>query len=276
MINSISDIQNLFFEKGIDISNIPVKEYEKTIIDGQEIEILERCQECGEIKTYRKNGIYEISVDCRCKRQERNLLKLAKYQKFSINDRNSGQDTFENVNKKLVNTEEKEIYKLAWNYCNEFNENLKTGKGFIFSGSVGSGKTFISNCICNKIKKAGYSVVSFRLSDYIENTKPNGKWNTEEFLQMIRDVDLIFVDDLGSEMIVHKDGTSWTEEKVYNLFDNRYNSNKPIIITTNLDKKGFIEHLRMNGQDRISSRLLDVNRTKVIQMLFSDKRQIER
>ena len=68
-------------------------------------------------------------------------------------------------------------------------------------------------------------------------------------------MDLLFIDDLGSEYINRENGKMWGEEKIFRLFDERYRTCKPILITTNLDAGEIKEHLKIKGVDKIYDRL---------------------
>ena len=51
-----------------------------------------------------------------------------------------------------------------------------------------------------------------------------------EVLKKVSECDLLIIDDFGAEKI-----TDWVLEKVFLLIDTRYKTEKPLIITTNLE-----------------------------------------
>lgn len=227
---------------------IKIKEEEKEILENGDI-VLKRCEKCGEIIDYIHEG-YTMTRDCACMRSFRVQARLKKFQDLSITDRNSKSDVFSN-SKKITNVEEKEIYKELFNYANNF---TISSKGYIFSGGVGTGKTFLANCVCNKLSEKGFSVLSFLLGAYFNKIRFSTD-EEEKLIQAVKDVDLLFIDDLGSEYINRENGKMWGEEKLFRLFDERYRTGKPILITTNLDAGEIKDHLKIKGVDKIYDRL---------------------
>ncbi len=120
-----------------------------------------------------------------------------------------------------------------------------------FTGSVGTGKTFLSNCIVNEVLKKGYSCIYFSaptlfntISDYkFHNKYDNGSENP---LNAIKSCDLLVIDDLGTEL-----SNSFSTAELLNLLNERYLAKKPIVISTNLS----LEDLCSRYTDRVFSRL---------------------
>jgi len=80
----------------------------------------------------------------------------------------------------------------------------------------------------------------------------NTKGTTEQELDYICDDDLIILDDLGSTVV-----SDWKKEILLHFVDARYTSEKPTVITTNLDKA---EMSQMLG-NRIASRVFSAGNT---------------
>ena len=229
-------------------SLIKMEEEEKEVLENGDI-VLKRCEKCGEIIDYIHEG-YTMTRDCACMRSYRVQARLKRFQDLSIADRNSKSDIFSN-SKKITNAEERAIYEELYNYANNFNISKK---GYIFSGGVGTGKTFLANCVCNQLSEKGFSVLSFSLGAYFNKIRFSTD-EEEKLIQAVKDVDLLFIDDLGSEYINRENGKMWGEEKLFRLFDERYRTGKPILITTNLDAGEIKEHLKVKGVDKIYDRL---------------------
>lgn len=248
--------------------NINPIQSEKEVEKIGDTTILQRCKTCNEPILILKNG-YEFSVDCECMRKYRQLQRLKKFSDMSITDRDSGNDIFQNAS--FSNDEEKRVYELAKKYCDSFEKALINGKGLLFSGTCGTGKTFLANCICNELKEKGYGILSFSMSSYFNKIRKSVD-DEEKLKEAIKTADLLFIDDLGSEQINRKDGALWGEEKLFNLFDIRYRAKKPILITTNLNSEQLKEHIKINGTDKIFSRLNEmISRAFVFN--FEDKRK---
>lgn len=256
----MEEIKNIdFIAKKLAERNIDISKYK--------IETQTKCSVCGEITTFTENG-YVNSRDCKCMRNYRIKKNIERYSKLSIADRNYSKDTFENATK--ITAEEKELYSKMLNYCKNFETALEKNIGALFIGNIGTGKTYLANCICNELNNNNYSVLSFNLSSYFNKIRNNDE-EEQKFLNAVKVVDLLFIDDLGSEQINRKNGSLWAEEKLFNLFDTRYRVGKPLLITTNLSDKQLKEHLKINGIDKVFDRLREM--CKPFIMNFENKRK---
>lgn len=140
-------------------------------------------------------------------------------------------------------------------YIDNFDKRLEAGKGLLFAGDIGTGKTTLAMLISRAALKKGYSVAIYsvpRLLATIRQTfrpdSPSG-----EYLQLfdtLARVDLLHLDDLGAEK-----QTEWVIEQLYSLINERYQSNLPIIATTNLT---FGSKLEEQIGERTVSRLVEV------------------
>ena len=146
----------------------------------------------------------------------------------------------ENINK---------IKNICFNFINNF-DNPNT-KNLLFTGKTGLGKTFLSSCIANEILKKGKNVLYQTapvmldaIIDYRFGKNPNN------ILDSILNVDLLIIDDLGTECI---NNMKFTE--LFNILNTRLlNQNKitKTIISTNLSLK----NLYSNYDERIISRIV--------------------
>lgn len=233
--------------------------------------ILETCQICGEPTLYSIDG-YDIYCDCECQRKERVRLKLAKYKKLSITDRESGNNTFENC--EIVNETDAKYLDKFQKYSQRFNKALSENIGILMCGLPGTGKTYYANCIANAVQEKGYTVLSFNLSGYLRKIKDDyGKQKDsvseeEKLLLAVKEADLLIIDDLGSEKL-----SEWGMEKIYNLLDERYKVSKPLIITTNLSKTGLEEHLMINNSNKLLDRIMGV--TKPFTFNWESRRKVK-
>lgn len=140
---------------------------------------------------------------------------------------------------------------IAHRYVENFNQMLKKGKGLLFYGSVGTGKTFISCCIANALLDKGYPclVTNFaRLTNTISGMY-DGK---QEYIDGLNKFLLLVIDDLASER-----DTEYMGEIVQNIIDARYRAGLPLIITTNLTNEELKHPAEMRKQ-RIYSRLFEM------------------
>lgn len=143
-------------------------------------------------------------------------------------------------------------------------ENLSASKQFIakvkrkpaenlcFYGHTGLGKTFLCSCIAKELLDKNVHVVyqtAFQLMDTISRYKFSDKQDLllREAYELIFNVDVLIIDDLGTEMV-----NSFTQTEAFNVINSRLLNDKPTIISTNLTP---IEITQVYGE-RLGSRIL--------------------
>ncbi len=148
----------------------------------------------------------------------------------------------------------RENINLIKNICMEFIKNFddKNQKNLLFTGNTGLGKTFLSSCIANELIKAGKNVL-YQTSPVMLDSIIDyrfGKNKDSNILDSILNVDLLIIDDLGTECI---NNMKFTE--LFNIINTRLlNQNKitKTIISTNLSLK----NLYSAYDERIVSRIV--------------------
>jgi DNA replication protein DnaC len=118
----------------------------------------------------------------------------------------------------------------------------------VFMGGYGSGKTHLAAAIANYQAGLGDPPLFVMVPDLLDYLRasfsPNSNITFDRRFDEIRTAPLLVLDDLGTQSM-----TPWVREKLYQLFNYRYNAELPTIITTSdsLDEM----------DPRIRSRLLD-------------------
>lgn len=125
-------------------------------------------------------------------------------------------------------------------------------KNLLFVGNTGLGKTFIANCIANDLIKSGKTVIyqtAPLLMDKVIEYKFNydKKSKEKENYNKIYDVDLLIIDDLGTETMSNNKFT-----ELFNIINTRLLENKKILISTNLN----LNELYNVYDERVVSRIL--------------------
>ena len=126
-------------------------------------------------------------------------------------------------------------------------------KNLLFIGNTGLGKTFLTNCIANEILKQGKTVL-YQTAPVMLDTIIDAKFGKENsninLLENILNVDLLIIDDLGTETV-----NNYKIEELFTIINTRLlNQNHKItktIISTNLTA----EELFKTYTTRIGSRL---------------------
>lgn len=183
---------------------------------------------------------------CKCLKQK---IFDIQYNKSNINNLNK--DTFENFNLNLYsdkidskkygdNISPRENIKNIKNSCLEFIKdfNNPAGKNLLFSGGTGLGKTYLSNAIVDKLIKQGYTVLYQTAPVMLDTLISKMFKNDPTFSENLLNVDLLVIDDLGTETM---NSMKFTE--LYKIINTRLlNANGKItktIISTNLDLQGL-------------------------------------
>lgn len=154
--------------------------------------------------------------------------------------------------------------------ASDFAENFdRTHENFLIMGNAGTGKTFITSCIGNRALERGKTVyyqTAFKLFEILENSRFNkGDDDSAELVKYAYDVDLLIIDDLGTEFT-----TQFTLAALFDIINSRIISGKSTVISTNL---GFEELSNLYSQ-RITSRF--VGSYQLLQTSGKDLREILR
>lgn len=118
----------------------------------------------------------------------------------------------------------------------------------VMMGTFGSGKTHLAAAIANYRAGLGDPPLFVMVPDLLDHLRatfsPNSNVTFDRRFDEIRTAPLLVLDDLGTQSM-----TPWVREKLYQLFNHRYNAELPTVITTSdsLDEMDA----------RIRSRLLD-------------------
>ena len=143
-------------------------------------------------------------------------------------------------------------YKKAVDVCKAFVSSFDSAhKNLLFMGTVGTGKTFLSNCIAKALIDTAHSVIYFRAAELFDTfagyTFGKDRNALEHFCGDLYCSDLIIVDDLGTEL-----ESSFVTSSLFTFLNERQQRGKSTLITTNLDLK----ELHQKYSDRICSRII--------------------
>ena len=135
----------------------------------------------------------------------------------------------------------------------------------LFTGKSGLGKTFLMHAIAHRVTQRGYGVQyvsAYKLMDIMRKAYFE---NNSERLEPLMEAPLLLIDDLGTEPLME----NITVTQLFNLFNERQNANRHTVISTNLN----IAELRARYTERITSRLLDESRVRVLKFIGGDVRE---
>ena len=147
---------------------------------------------------------------------------------------------------------ELEAFQAAVKKCRDFAASFfHTHRSMFLYGTVGTGKTFLSNCIAREAIESGHSVIYFSASVLFDTLARNTyDYKSQETLDYLYNdlynCDLLVIDDLGTEQ-----STTFTLSHLFTCLNERINRGKSMIISTNLS----LPELKDRYQDRIFSRI---------------------
>ena len=147
----------------------------------------------------------------------------------------------------------------VFEYINSFDGE----QNLLFTGDFGTGKSHLSISITKKLMEQGYKCLFLslpKLLTKIKRTYNKGGGTEDELLDIIRKVDLLVIDDIGSEQ-----QTEWSTSKLFEIIDDR--SGKATIYTTNLNSIDLKERVH----ERSFSRIME--NTEVVVMNGEDYRR---
>ena len=135
-------------------------------------------------------------------------------------------------------------------FVNRIDENLDTGRGLWFFGSVGTGKTTLAMLVSRHALDAGRSVAIYslpRLLAEIRTTFDDDRSTSYvDLLDRLTAVDLLHIDDVGAEKT-----SSWVLEQLYAIVNARYEDERSVIITTNLERDELAEQINERTVSRL-------------------------
>jgi DNA replication protein DnaC len=142
-------------------------------------------------------------------------------------------------------------------YVDHLDKNLAAGKGIWFLGGVGTGKTTLGMIIAKSALEQRYSVAVYstvKLLNRIRSTYGSDRFGAyDAFFEELTSVDLLFIDDLGAER-----GTEWVTEQLYLIVNERYETERSIMFTANLDQVEVDKKKASNSDQRRTGKRLDL------------------
>lgn len=134
----------------------------------------------------------------------------------------------------------------------------------VLLGGYGCGKTHLAAAIANESLQREVAVLFTTVPELLDHLRstfaPNSDVRYDELFDSVRNSPLLILDDLGTES-----STPWAQEKLYQVFNYRYNYRMPTVVTSNCPFE------RIDG--RIRSRLSDRALSEIIEIGAPDYRQ---
>lgn len=127
---------------------------------------------------------------------------------------------------------------------------MKKKRGIlVFCGNPGIGKTHFCASLTRWALESFNCFRYYKEADLLKRLRESMEGVKGDYLDVLAtliDDDLIILDDVGSQGV-----NEWRAEIFFNTIDDRYNSTKPTIVTSNLTKHEFA----IKYHERVMSRL---------------------
>jgi DNA replication protein DnaC len=174
-------------------------------------------------------------------------------------DRPPVSDMARNLDKKMAVTH-------VQNFIDGLDENLAEGRGLWLFGGTGTGKTTLGMLTSKAALEAGKTVAIYSLPKLLARIRRTydsepGKDSYLSFFEQLTSVDLLHIDDLGAEK-----RSDWVLEQLYALINERYEAQRSVMVTTNLE----LEELESQIGARTVSRLSQM--CDLVELRGSDSR----
>lgn len=142
-------------------------------------------------------------------------------------------------------------------YLDNFDKMRESGKGlYLYSAKKGSGKTRMAASVANDlIYKHDISVrfmTSIAILDEIKSSWGSKEYTEHQVLDALFTVPVLIVDDFGAEK-----STDWTNDRFYQIINERYLNNRVTIFTSNMS----LDNLQCDSRitNRIKERCFQVD-----------------
>ena len=265
-----------FDAKAVDEYVLKLKEklpqYDINVNNANDFEILlherENCINCKGLNwcLNGNKGLYTVFndgkfslVDCEYKKEARNeslkdsLIKTLYLPKKILEA---------NIKDYYTNSESrKKIYTAIVNFVTNYDSN-SMNKGLYLFGNFSVGKTYTLACLANELARKNISCLLIYFPDLVSDLKNAiGTTRFESLINMLKTVDVLMLDDLGSENM-----TPWLRDEILGpIINYRLLEGKTLFISSNIPPIELVNHFsidkapqnRIKGE-RIVSRLKDL------------------
>lgn len=141
-------------------------------------------------------------------------------------------------------------------------------ENLLLTGEGGLGKTFLLNCIFERVTSRGYPairVTAFRMFETMRRQHVGSEPDFNGFSELI-EAPLLLIDDLGTEPMMR----NITVEYLFTLLNERLAAGRHTVVATNLTPVQIKERYG----ERVASRLLDRTRCRCVQLKGKDLRSL--
>jgi DNA replication protein DnaC len=146
------------------------------------------------------------------------------------------------------------VYRAVKEFADDIAARLADGQGLWLMGDVGTGKTTLAMLVSKTAVEAGHTIAIYSLPRLLSRIRRTydaeaGEQSYLEFFERLVGVDLLHIDDLGAEK-----RSDWVLEQLYAIVNERYETQRSVVVTTNLSQERLEEQIG----PRTVSRLVEI------------------
>ncbi|MGI8623391.1 MAG: ATP-binding protein [Solirubrobacteraceae bacterium] len=138
-------------------------------------------------------------------------------------------------------------------YVADLDEHLDAGRGLWLMGDVGTGKTTLAMLVSKATLERRRTVAIYSLPRLLSELRKTFSDSSDlsylGLLDSLTSVDLLHLDDVGTER-----SNEWVLEQLYAIVNARYEEQRAIVLTTNLQPDALAEQIT----ERTASRLTEM------------------
>src|SRR6476661_7431179 len=144
------------------------------------------------------------------------------------------------------------VVRVVRSWVEDMEANLDAGRGLWLMGDTGTGKTTLAMLVSKAALQDSRSVAIYSLPKLLArirrtyDSEPGGD-SYLSFFERLTAVDLLHIDDLGAEK-----RSDWVLEQLYALVNERYESRRSVLVTTNLPHEELEEQIGSRTVSRLS------------------------
>ena len=146
----------------------------------------------------------------------------------------------------LPDAESRQRFQQAMSAAVEFSQN--PAGWLVFTGPSGGGKTHLAVAVANSCIEQGRTVYFIGVADLLDHLRstyaPDAPVSYDVLFDQVRNVPVLVLDDLGTQ-----NATPWAQDKLFQVFNHRFNAALPTVITV----RGPLERLDERLRTRIES-----------------------
>jgi DNA replication protein DnaC len=202
-----------------------------------------KCPECSRIESKQREAEERAKeAEDKVKRWEARINTACIPKRFS----NRTLDTYN-----AATPEQERALKFCLDFVSGFDDVKETGRGAIFCGLPGTGKTHLAVGVCIELmrhrgEKALFTTV-MRAIRRIKSTWDRDSNETEsQAIEVYTQPDLLVLDEVGVQF-----GSETEENYIFDIINERYEEQRPTIIISNLDVDGIKKYLGDRAFDRM-------------------------